>query len=119
MHQDIIERLRIDPGQRTLGELLQDREAAAHEINRLRERLERTATIKAKPRKETEASPAPPINPRTLFRLSDLCESLGVSRSTIYRWMSEGEFPAPVHISERAVRWRSEDIEQWKNALRQ
>ena len=117
MHQDIIDRLRIDPGQRTLGELLQDREAAAQEIKRLRERLERVSAIRTKSKEETEAS-TPPMNPRTLFRLSDLCESLGVSRSAIYRWISEVEFPAPVHISERAVRWRSEDIEQWKNALR-
>jgi len=117
MNQDIIDRLRIDPGLRTLGELLQDREAAAHEIARLRAQLERTAAIRTNPRKET-ATPAPAhLEARTLIRLSDLSESLGVSRSTIYRWISEGEFPAPVRIGERAVRWRSEDIEQWKNSL--
>ena len=119
MNQGIIERLRIDPGQRTLGKLLQDREAAAHEINTLRERQERVSAIRNKPRKATEASTAAPITPRTLSRLSVLCESLGVYRSTIYRWVSGGEFPAPVHINKRAVRWRSEDIEQWKKALHQ
>jgi hypothetical protein len=34
--EDVLERLRMDPGQRTLGQLLQDREAAAHEIRKLR-----------------------------------------------------------------------------------
>ena len=117
MNQDIIEKLRIDPGKRTLGELIQDREAAAHEINRLRAQLERVSAIRTKPRKEIEPSNASPVSTRTLIRLSDLCESLGVSRSTIYRWVSENEFPAPVRIGERAVRWRSEDIELWKNSL--
>ena len=117
MNQDIIEKLRIDPGKRTLGELIQDREAAAHEISRLRAQLERASAIRTKPKKETEPTNASPVSARTLIRLSDLCESLGVSRSTIYRWASEGEFPAPVRIGERAVRWRSEDIEQWKSSL--
>ena len=39
MTVDIADRLRLDPGQRTLGQLLQDREAALHEILRLRKRL--------------------------------------------------------------------------------
>ena len=34
----------------------------------------------------------------------------GLSRSTIYRKMSEGTFPVPLKVSERAVRWRDRDI---------
>ena len=34
----------------------------------------------------------------------------GLSRSTIYRKMSEGTFPVPLKVSERAVRWRESDI---------
>jgi hypothetical protein len=41
MRTDILQRLRIDPGQRTLGQLLQDREAAALEIERLRAEINR------------------------------------------------------------------------------
>ncbi len=33
VRNDILERLRIDPDQRTLGQLLQDRQAAAQEID--------------------------------------------------------------------------------------
>lgn len=40
-YADILNQLRIDPGQRTLGELLQDREAALHEIRLLRREIER------------------------------------------------------------------------------
>lgn len=36
MRDDVLVRLRLDPGQRTIGQLLQDREAAFHEIVRLR-----------------------------------------------------------------------------------
>ncbi len=34
----------------------------------------------------------------------------GLSRSTIYRKMSDGSFPVPLKVSERAVRWRESDI---------
>ena len=34
----------------------------------------------------------------------------GLSRSTIYRKMSDGSFPVPLKISDRAVRWRESDI---------
>ena len=34
----------------------------------------------------------------------------GLSRSTIYRKMSDGTFPVPLKVSERAVRWRESDI---------
>ena len=40
MHEDILDRLRLDPGPRTIGRLLQDREAARHEILRLRACIE-------------------------------------------------------------------------------
>ncbi|MDZ7840407.1 MAG: hypothetical protein U5R46_06230 [Gammaproteobacteria bacterium] len=45
IENDILDRLRIDPGQRTLGQLLQDREAAAHEIRKLQAELERLRTV--------------------------------------------------------------------------
>jgi len=41
MREDILERLHVDPGQRTLGQILQDREDARHEIIRLRAELDR------------------------------------------------------------------------------
>ena len=34
----------------------------------------------------------------------------GLSRSTIYRKMSDGTFPVPLKVSARAVRWRESDI---------
>jgi prophage regulatory protein len=52
-----------------------------------------------------------------LVRLTEVCELIGVGRSTIYKWVNEGTFPAPVKVSERAVRWRTEDIEHWRGPV--
>ena len=121
MNPDTLDRLRIDPGRRTLGELLQDREAALHEITRLRSDIERLRTMRTA---KSAVSEKPSVHPQTnafrsgtLIRLGDVCELVGVCRSTVYRWMSEGTFPEPVRIGEKAVRWRIDDIERWREAL--
>lgn len=41
-------------------------------------------------------------------------ESLtGLSRSTIYRLMSAGEFPRPIKLTRKAVAWAEADIADW------
>lgn len=119
MFQDILDRLRIDPGQRTLGQLLQDREAAAHEIRKLRSEIDRLRTVREgrKERVETAAPETRAFRPGTLIRVSEVCDLVGVCRATVYRWISEGAFPHPVRISERAVRWDVNEIEAWREAL--
>jgi prophage regulatory protein len=110
---DILARLSLDPGQRTLGQLIQDREAAAHEIRRLRNDVE-CASAKARPAQpcsDDHHAAKSVYPPNALMRLAEVCKLFGVSRSTVYKWMTEGSFPRPVHISERAVRWRWEDVE--------
>ena len=37
----------------------------------------------------------------------------GLSRSTIYSMISNGEFPKPVRIGRRAVAWRESVIQSW------
>lgn len=119
MNQDILPRLHIDPGQRTIGELIQDRAAAAHEIIELRRRVERLRTVRndRKERAEEAAPKTQTFRPGTLLRISTVCEMVGASRSTIYRWVSEGTFPEPVRISEKAIRWKVDEIEVWREAL--
>jgi len=39
----------------------------------------------------------------------------GLSRSSIYRMIQSGEFPAPVKLSKRSVGWDSEAVQQWIN----
>lgn len=127
MRTDILERLRIDPGTRTLGQLLQDREAAIHEIGRLRVEAGCIATKRAivrparasppSPAKPIEASTRPAVQSGALVRLAGVCELLGMSRSSVYKLISEGKFPAPVRVSVRSVRWRVDALEAWRDAL--
>ena len=36
-----------------------------------------------------------------------------LATSTIYRLMRNGQFPEPIRIGARAVRWRASDLETW------
>nr|WP_269475709.1 AlpA family phage regulatory protein [Variovorax sp. SRS16] len=36
-----------------------------------------------------------------------------LSRTTLYRRISEGRFPAPVHLGGRASAWPSEALQAW------
>jgi prophage regulatory protein len=126
MRNDILDRLRIDPGQRTLGQLLQDREAAAHEIDRLRSQLSRleaeSRTASLTHSKGEKAPPTaadtrkPPFRIGTLIRLTDVCELLGISRSTIYNLLANSDFPQPVRVGQKAVRWHVDAIDAWRDA---
>lgn len=53
-----------------------------------------------------------------ILRLPAVCEKSGLARSTIYRLMETGKFPRAIKLSERAIGWREEDIEQWLSDLR-
>ena len=48
-----------------------------------------------------------------LMRRDEVEERTGLARTTIYRKMRAGTFPLPLKISERAVRWRASDIDQY------
>ena len=121
MKENIVNILRIDPGQLTLGQLFQEREAARIEIQKLTHELE---TPKAKMAARAPAKAVslgrkeqPAYGSNVLIGIGHLCKQIGVSRTTIYRWINEGTFPPSVRISAGAVRWRSEDIEQWRTSL--
>lgn len=51
--------------------------------------------------------------PANLIRLNSVLNKTGLSRSTIYRLMSKGNFPKQVKLSERAMAWSSEAIDAW------
>lgn len=48
-----------------------------------------------------------------IFRRPEVERMTGLSRSTIYALMAEGDFPKPIKLSKRAVGWRHEDIAAW------
>lgn len=48
-----------------------------------------------------------------MLRREEVEQRTGMSRSTIYRLMREGDFPLPHRIGQRAVRWRESELETW------
>ena len=53
---------------------------------------------------------------KILERLPQVIERTGLSRSTIYLLMERQDFPSSIKLSERAVAWDSEAIDQWIDA---
>ena len=37
----------------------------------------------------------------------------GMNKGTLYRQMAQGQFPRPIRIGLRAVRWRERDLQAW------
>ena len=54
------------------------------------------------------------VIPRIL-RLPLVRERTGLSRSSIYLRISEGRFPRPISLGERAVGWLESEITEWLN----
>jgi prophage regulatory protein len=51
----------------------------------------------------------------SLLRLLEVMEFTGLSRSSIYAAMKTKDFPNSIKIGQRAVAWRSIDLERWIN----
>jgi prophage regulatory protein len=54
--------------------------------------------------------------PRLFARLPTVMQATGLGRSTIYRLVASGAFPAPVHLGPRAVAWRWSDLDRWSES---
>ncbi|HBX37872.1 MAG TPA: transcriptional regulator [Pseudohongiella sp.] len=49
-----------------------------------------------------------------LMKNNEVLSKCAVSKSTMYRLIRKGEFPAPVSLTGcRAVAWRADEIETW------
>lgn len=53
-----------------------------------------------------------------LLRLRDVTRATSLGRSSIYRKIGDGTFPAPLRLSPGCVRWDSDDLANWKAKLR-
>jgi prophage regulatory protein len=51
--------------------------------------------------------------PLRLLRRAAVERKTGLSRSSIYRLMSGGDFPTPVQLSTHVVAWIEAEIDQW------
>ena len=48
-----------------------------------------------------------------LLRREEVETLVSLSRSSIYAAMARGDFPRPLRVGQRAVRWSEADIERW------
>jgi prophage regulatory protein len=51
--------------------------------------------------------------PDRIIRLKTVLSRTGLSRSTIYRKIAEGTFPAQLKISTNGTGWHESDINRW------
>ena len=51
-----------------------------------------------------------------LLRLPDVVNRTGLSKRSIYRWISNGKFPPHIRLgNSRIVAWSEKDIASWVN----
>ena len=50
--------------------------------------------------------------PRFL-RLPEVLNLVGVTRSTLYRWMDAGSFPKQIHLGPHTIVWNEREVVQW------
>lgn len=48
-----------------------------------------------------------------ILRLPELVRITGMCRSSVYRYVSEGNFPKPIKLGIRSVGWRESQINKW------
>ena len=53
------------------------------------------------------------LQPNRIIRLKTVLSRTGLSRSTIYRKIAEGTFPAQLKISTKGTGWHESDINRW------
>lgn len=51
-----------------------------------------------------------------ILRLNDVKSRTGLSRSTIYARMAEGDFPSTISLGGRSVGWLETEINDWISA---
>lgn len=48
-----------------------------------------------------------------LIKLKDVMHITGLARSTVYKYIADGNFPKPVSLGERNVAWLYSEVEDW------
>ena len=48
-----------------------------------------------------------------MLGLRSVVQRTGLSKSTLYRLIKQGAFPPPLQLAARAVRWRSDEVDEW------
>ncbi|ENC9895362.1 helix-turn-helix transcriptional regulator [Pseudomonas aeruginosa] len=48
-----------------------------------------------------------------ILRLKDVIDTTGLSRSTIYKYIAEGRFPAPISLGDRCSGFLENEVFDW------
>ena len=48
-----------------------------------------------------------------LLSVRQVCEMTCLPRSSLYVLMRRGEFPEPIRVSQKTVRWKLTEVEAW------
>ena len=54
----------------------------------------------------------------TLLTAPEVSKRLKIGLRTFWRWVAQRNFPAPIYLSARSVRWREADVEAFLNLRR-
>jgi predicted DNA-binding transcriptional regulator AlpA len=54
-----------------------------------------------------------PINSRTRLTVAQVCDDLGISRSTFYEWRAKGTGPRCIKLPNGEIRVRRVELERW------
>jgi predicted DNA-binding transcriptional regulator AlpA len=56
-------------------------------------------------------------NSKLLLSMAEVCELLSMSESAIRLAWRRGEFPQPLRIGRKKLRWRVSDLARWLNKI--
>ncbi|MGF1826251.1 AlpA family transcriptional regulator [Vibrio splendidus] len=48
-----------------------------------------------------------------LLRLKEVIQVTGISRSSLYKYLNEGQFPPPISLGARSVAWIDHEVQAW------
>jgi prophage regulatory protein len=49
---------------------------------------------------------------KVAYRLPELINMFGISKPSVYRWISDGQFPKPVKVGRLSL-WPASTIDEW------
>ena len=64
-------------------------------------------------RAEVEPGRPTTATPRRMLRFPEVRQRVGLSRSTTWRLIRKGEFPANIRLTRSAVGWREDEVDAW------
>ena len=72
------------------------------------------STRQKKPARPAKEKVAPPVAPNPNFMVqAEVLAAVSMSKSSLYLYISRGEFPKPKKIGKRMARWSRQEVEAW------